>query len=36
MFSLHWSTLWFGLVVMHPWFVPSNNPLKHIFSICIP
>jgi hypothetical protein len=30
MFPLHWSTLWFGFVVMHPWFVPSNNPVKYL------
>jgi hypothetical protein len=28
-FPLHWSTLRFGLVVMHPLFVHSNNPVKH-------
>jgi hypothetical protein len=28
MFPLHRSTLWFGLVVMHPWFVSSNNLLS--------
>jgi hypothetical protein len=32
MFPLHWSTLWVRLVVMHPWFVQSNNPVKYIFS----
>jgi hypothetical protein len=31
-FPLQWSTLWFRLVVIHLWFVPSNNPVKHIFS----
>jgi hypothetical protein len=34
--SLHWSTIWFRLIVMQPWFIPSNYPVKHIFSfICI-
>jgi hypothetical protein len=28
---MQWGTLWFGLVVMHPWFVPSKNPVN-IFS----
>jgi hypothetical protein len=32
MFPLHWSMLWFGLVVVHPWFIPNNNPIKCIFS----
>jgi hypothetical protein len=31
--SMHWSTLWFGLVVMHPWFIPSSNLVKHISSL---
>jgi hypothetical protein len=36
MFPLHWSMLWFRLVVMHPWFVPTSCPVKHICSfICI-
>jgi hypothetical protein len=36
-FPLHWSTLWFRLVVTHPCFNPSNKLAKHIFSfICIP
>jgi hypothetical protein len=32
MFRLHWSMLWFGLVVLHPQFVTSNSLIKHIFS----
>jgi hypothetical protein len=36
MFALHWSKLWFGFLEIHPWFVPSNKPVKRIFSfICI-